>query len=1155
MGRVFRNWWVVSLALALILLLLLTLGLPLFLPPLRPLWVRVLSGCVVLGVWALLAVLRVRKGRRAAAEIAAELSGANPVDEESSTLTARMKEAIAALRATSGKRRDYLYDRPWYVIIGPPGAGKTTALLNCGLRFPFAEQAVKGVGGTRNLDFWFAEEAVLVDTAGRYTTQDSDHAADAAGWARFLSLLKKHRPLQPVNGVIVAISVDELIRSDRARIDAHASAVMRRLRELRTALEVSVPVYVLLTKADLLAGFTEYFDDLDFEGRRAVVGATLPYAAGKADAADLAKAFDRLAQAIADRQAKRLFEEVDASRRSLLLGFPSQLQSLRSRLMRFLEGAFVASETGALLRGFYLTSGVQEGAPLDRILSGMAEVYDRPHPPVAAASGKAYFLNRLLAELLFPEAGLIRMDPRARARQRARLAGFIGLVGFLSFLTVCAWGVSFARNRTFQEQSREAAEHVRAQVKELGIDTAEIRAGDPDLRQALPLLNALRSLPLGYAARQAGEPSLSMRFGLFQSGLSRRSEESYRDGLRRIMLPRLLLRLEAYMQAHAGDAMALYEPLKVYLLLGGQGPPGRLDAVAVQSWVAGDWAREVYPGADSASERRELLDHLKVLLADPDIQSAWEGRKVPIDARLVATTRSVVQTLSLGERAYAVMRQKAAGAGSPWLAANYVTPGDAAAFADPNAVLSLQVPYFFTRDGFEKSYTLGLATVQQDVARDAWVLGSTAASVRSDIGSVRQSVAGFYAKDYIAAWEHVVAAMKPADYFNNLVANGAFTKNPSPLKTILLELRRNTRFEGGAAGAAGRVVNQRLTRSRGGQFAQDMQAGREMGLDAGGQIASYFAGLHDYVGDGKGQAPIDEFVQAVREAGRAVQAARSGAGVGGSDSLQAQLSQAMANVQAAAAAGGPSQLKAFLEAAAKGGAAAQLSAAKGAVATEYAQNVLPACREVAQERYPFFATSNVDAGTVDVLRVFGSTGILETFVQQRLAALIDRSGAMWRWRSDNTVAASLDPATPEELAKAGQVRDLLAAGLSLKVEVERMGPDTASIDFSSGTSTQHFDRNATGAKPVSWSAQGTPEAYIAFQRPGEAAASVRIDAQGPWALFRLLDKADRQNSGERAIKATFRSANQWATLIINFPSSQNPFSRGGMWSFRCPGAL
>src|SRR6202012_529908 len=182
--------------------------------------------------------------------MAKSLAAQTPTGVESAAVAERMKTALAGLKSASGNRRDYLYSRPWYIIIGPPGAGKTTALLNSGLRFPFSDSALKGVGGTRNLDFWFADEAAMVDTAGRYTTQDSDAPTDAKAWESFLGLLRKHRPLQPINGVLVPIGLDELLRADRAKIDAHASAVRRRLQELRRTLEVAAPVYVLFTKAD-----------------------------------------------------------------------------------------------------------------------------------------------------------------------------------------------------------------------------------------------------------------------------------------------------------------------------------------------------------------------------------------------------------------------------------------------------------------------------------------------------------------------------------------------------------------------------------------------------------------------------------------------------------------------------------------------------------------------------------------------------------------------------------------------------------------------------------------------------------------------------------------------------------------------------------------
>ena len=160
-----------------------------------------------------------------------ELSGA-----EIAILRQRIEEAqrhLKRLRGADRRGKKYLYELPWYLLIGPPGAGKTTALTNCGLRFPLAERhgnrPVRGAAGTRNCDWFFTDEAVLMDTAGRYTTQDSDEKADEAAWLGFLDLLKETRPRQPINGVLVAISLSDLVTLPEPERMAHAKAVRGRL--------------------------------------------------------------------------------------------------------------------------------------------------------------------------------------------------------------------------------------------------------------------------------------------------------------------------------------------------------------------------------------------------------------------------------------------------------------------------------------------------------------------------------------------------------------------------------------------------------------------------------------------------------------------------------------------------------------------------------------------------------------------------------------------------------------------------------------------------------------------------------------------------------------------------------------------------------------
>ena len=208
--------------------------------------------------------------------------------EEAAALQEKLTTALTLLKRARGTA-GYLYEQPWYAIIGPPGAGKTTALLNSGLRFPLAAEmgmgAVAGVGGTRLCDWWFTEEAVLIDTAGRYTTQDLDAAVDSAGWHAFLDLLKRTRSRLPLNGVIVAIALTEIGAATREERLAHAHAVRRRIKELEERLAARLPVYAIFTKADLVAGFTEFFDDLDREKRAQVWGATFPLAQREAGAA------------------------------------------------------------------------------------------------------------------------------------------------------------------------------------------------------------------------------------------------------------------------------------------------------------------------------------------------------------------------------------------------------------------------------------------------------------------------------------------------------------------------------------------------------------------------------------------------------------------------------------------------------------------------------------------------------------------------------------------------------------------------------------------------------------------------------------------------------------------------------------------------------
>ena len=318
--------------------------------------------------------------------------------DEVKVLQERMEEALGVLKESrlgSGPNRRFLYQLPWYIIIGPPGAGKTTLLSNSNLKFPlsdrFGKDAVRGVGGTRNCDWWFAEDAVLLDTAGRYTTQDSHETVDHAAWFGFLDLLKKKRSRRPINGVFVAVSISDLLEQDSEQRLAQARAIRERIQELHERFNIHFPVYLLFTKCDLLAGFMEYFDDLDREERSQVWGMTFKLdEQEKQNKIEQFKfEFGLLQEQLQNQLLDKLERERGGERRNRIYTFPQQFSSLNGLVAPFLEELFQSSRYvhEAMFRGVYFTSATQEGSPIDRIMGTLSNSFGLDHQSHSALTG------------------------------------------------------------------------------------------------------------------------------------------------------------------------------------------------------------------------------------------------------------------------------------------------------------------------------------------------------------------------------------------------------------------------------------------------------------------------------------------------------------------------------------------------------------------------------------------------------------------------------------------------------------------------------------------------------------------------------------------------------------------------------------------------
>jgi type VI protein secretion system component VasK len=145
------------------------------------------------------------------------------------------------------------------VLLGEPGSGKTEAIRHCGIGFPPGLQdRYQGVGGTINMNWWFTDHGVILDTAGRLMFEEAS-TGGTREWKEFLALLRRFRPRCPINGALLVIPSDSLICDDAEKIERKAAQIAQQFDAIQRTLDVRFPVYVVITKSDLINGFREFW--------------------------------------------------------------------------------------------------------------------------------------------------------------------------------------------------------------------------------------------------------------------------------------------------------------------------------------------------------------------------------------------------------------------------------------------------------------------------------------------------------------------------------------------------------------------------------------------------------------------------------------------------------------------------------------------------------------------------------------------------------------------------------------------------------------------------------------------------------------------------------------------------------------------------------
>jgi len=1141
---------------------------------------RAIAILLVVAFWGfgrLRAVLKARKNNKQMLDGLVSAAGPEPdptavqSEEEISALEERFTEAIAVLKEGQRKRsfdKRYLYQLPWYLFIGPPGAGKTTALVNSGVEFPLAEKfgqdPIRGIAGTRNCDWWFSDEAIFLDTAGRYTTQDSQAEVDQSAWTGFLDLLKRHRRRRPINGVLVAVSVSDVLQLSDNKRKLHARAIRDRIAELHEHLGIRFPVYVIFTKCDLVAGFMEYFSDLGREARSQVWGMTfeLPETGSPIKIGEhFDGEFDQLLERLNQRLLTRLQMETDPQRRELTFGFLQQFAALKEPLQEFLTSAFDPSRytLQPMLRGVYFSSGTQEGNPIDRVMGVLTRRFglsDRSLPSLVG-HGRSYFIGGLLRNLVFPEAGLAGANLRTERYRASLYGGAYALIVGLAALMLFAWFVSYQQNKAFVADVSQQATEWAAQAPKLSVSST-------DVVDILPLLNKARALP-GADPEGSRGVDLSMRFGLYQgTKLSRQTQNIYKGVLQDGFLPRLMLRLEERIREGFTAPDELYNALRIYLTLT---DPSRLEPDEVDEvteWIVRDWEEDL-PREINRVRRTELQTHLKSLLNEP------VAPPIPLDHKLVERAQEVLARTPPEERAYARIRaSRGAGELEPLRLSEALGQGGLTVLERASGItLSEPLNGLFTYPGYQ--YVTGPLGWNQlkEAGADTWVLGKDAAvdSSPEAIAKLASKVNKLYYEDYIEHWTQLLGDIRLAQFTS--IDDGVrvlriVSAEDSPLVKLLKMVERQTALDTRDRESASIIAKSRDEFS---EWHEKIAAiltgnGGNVSVPSGTQnpVERRFSDLHTLVRSVEegGPLPVEQPLERLRELYLALNEFANIPAGRRPDRIDTVLGGAVTQLMLESG-DHPSPVSDLL-----GGVSSAVATISGEEAKDqlnrlWGTKVYDFCRKAINGRYPLVASSKREVTLADFGQFFGPGGRMDAFFQENLARHVDTSGRSWRL---NRGAPQISSGALRAFQLAHRIKEqFFEGGGSMPVVRFQLRPVSMSADAEQfllnidGQSVE-YRHDPRAPLPLQWpTSSPTGQVYFRFSPPATYGPS-GLTERGPWAWFRILDHAKIKptNLPER-FGLSFKLGNYWAEYELWAASAFNPFDRSELRRFWCPQKL
>ena len=1098
-------------------------------------------------------------------------------------------EAIEALKKTASAQgrsgKSALRDLPWFLVLGNDETGKSTMIRNSGLSFPGSRPGElrtrrKGVGPGRSAEWWFTNNAVLIEVNGRFVLTEDDEMI-RHDWVGVLETLRKARQAIPINGIVVALSMNDVIKQDSAKLDETARVLRQRLDTAVTTLRAFCPVYLVVTKADLVHGFEEFFDDLEGNARDQVLGATFSH--DQMDEGEptrvFAEEFEVLYRSLCKRRIPRMAAEERPERRGPLYLFPLEFLSLRRKLHRFVRTLCEPNPYGEspMFRGFYFTSGSVEGQPVEMVVNEVSRVIGLPpdmdasdmtrvidqlpemEEPATSSqatrssgSEEARFLRELFTRILMRDRSMAR--PTEKAAQRRKVQKYGGAIAGLVVVALVAifMVISFARNRSLINTTVELARD--AALIPAGAD------GAAEIESRLNGLEAFRGWLVGLDDKDESVP-FTMGFGLYRGReVNIQARNVYFDRLAAVLLGPSRREMERDLLLTYPRSPEEYEKwidgYRAYLMMiePPRAEPQFLAEQLVRLWAASGRAAGTGEGLRDAIRR-----HVSYAWRHPG-DVTYHSADLPGRNEALANRAAVyIREYWRPDNYYQAMIERVNGAVPAFTIASVpagsqllATDADLVA-EDPTVAF---VPGSYTLKGWWDEIRDRIENSEEQLRSD-WFYRQAFEGQTLDM---RDWLMETYQKDYVAHWTRFLAAVdvSPVNGVGQSAQRLRELSGPgSPFIRLLEDASSNLRFRSEAAGPDGEAPLSRVEDDFAALHAlfvvQDQSDQAIRPLD---QVISNLAALVEELRgmQEKGDVGFDATAYAKNLLG----------GATGPSPLPESVR--FAERHCSDVLGGNSDctsaLLTYLRRPAESAWGAILLDAQSYLDAAWDLNVYEQFNETLTGKYPF-QPGGPDAAFEEFNRFFAPGGVFWTFHDNELKPFLDHAGEP---RLLYGHALEIGPKTTTAIRKASDIQRALYSSASGSLEfsfritpaqtkkISGAAPFARTTHLTVGETRVVYDMGLRRESTVSWPGENA----VGGARVGATMDGPDPDGKsydGPWAFFRLLE--DATVSGITDTQYDIRWTLRHDDYAIEVPydvrttSSRNPFPPGFL-RFECP---